>query len=169
MEMNQSWWRWWPRSSKRALESVCGGAMKLETKLLSVCDSCPWRISNHRRKHSAGWYTIGNLRRLWNGLRTGQAPGIICHASDPESREYGSEKTIPAASKPRECGGALIILMRHVDELNRAKTLKEYAKCNSAPITKRGLAKILERQFIGGGFPAVQIDDPSKIGLPWKD
>ena len=77
------------------------------------CAECPWRVSNHGRRHPGGFYRAGNLRRLWNQIRRG---GNLqgCHptdASHPDHRQYAGAK--PEAA-PAECAGSVILITREI-------------------------------------------------------
>lgn len=99
------------------------------------CQDCPWRKSNQGKPHSHGWYTIQNRRRLWAGLRTGEAPGMTCHPTDPNNDVPDGHRTPPKGSQAKECAGALLLVQR---ELNRfQKDPKGYCKARG----RRGLSK----------------------------
>lgn len=131
-----------------------------------VCESCPWLVKNHGKLHPAGWYKIANLRRLWNGLRTGKAPGMICHSTDPDSAEYGSVFPIKPTSEPRECGGWLAIASEHNDELIRSTSFRQYWKKHKLPFTQQGLANIYNRFLFSRGYSVNS--NAGKVGLPWE-
>jgi hypothetical protein len=138
---------------------------------VGVCATCPWRIANHGKPHPAKWYAIKNLRRLWNGIRTGEAPGMICHSTDAESAEYGSTKPAPATATPRECGGVILLVRREVNLLNRTPKWADYRRARGRDaLTKSGLAYWVNRHIFGAmegrPIPAVTVDDESAIGLP---
>jgi hypothetical protein len=83
-----------------------------------VCATCPWRTANHGKPHPAKWYSIANLRRLWNGLRTAKAPGMICHSTDPKNVEYGGDAPVKPGHE-MECGGALYLLIQNIERVRR--------------------------------------------------
>lgn len=134
---------------------------------LKVCETCPWLKKNQGKKHKAGWYKLSNLKRLWNGLRTGKAPGMICHSTDPSSKEYGGSDKIKPDSKPTPCAGAILALGKHVNEMNASGDYNTYAARKTRPITKRGVMSLYEQQIFGG-IPAVE-DRSDEIGFPWPD
>ena len=134
---------------------------------LKVCETCPWLTKNHGKKHPAGWYKLSNLKRLWNAMRKGNAPGIVCHSSDPDQAEYGGTAKIKPDVQKRACAGAYIALAKHINELNGSASYAEYAARHALPITKRGGLAILEKQFFGGGFPPVE-DRSADVSLPWE-
>jgi len=126
-----------------------------EKPCLKICAGCPWLKANHGQPHPAKWYSLANLRRLWNGLRTGKAPGIICHATDPNSTDYGSTVKIKDSSEPKPCGGALLTVMRHVNEANRLGIQEYIAKWGRYGLNLRGLRFWVE-QHCFGMIPAVE-------------
>ena len=128
--------------------------MKNQT-CLKVCDSCPWLRANHGKPHPAKWYSLANLRRLWNGLRRGKAPGMICHSSDPRSEEYGSTIAVKSNNKPRECAGALVLVIKHINEVNRDTWPVYRTKWGRFGISLCGLRVWVER-YIFGGIPSVE-------------
>lgn len=127
-----------------------------------VCETCPWRTANHGKPHPAKWYSVANLKRLWNGLRKGDAPGMVCHSTDPESKEYGGTKDVKPGHK-RECAGALILVIEHVNEAQKIP-LAEYRKKHKFPMTRMGFAVWIER-YIFNGIPSVA-DQRDIVSLP---
>lgn len=117
--------------------------LKADLPPVRICDSCPFLACNHSKRHPSSWYTIVNIKRLWNGLRTAKSPGMICHSSDPFSSAYGSTKTVHPDSQLRECAGALILITKHCNEATKEFTetgdTKEYRTRHKFPLTKRGL------------------------------
>jgi hypothetical protein len=139
---------------------------KLEPqKTLSVCATCPWRKKLQGTKHPAGWYKLANIKRLWNGIRTGNAPGMVCHASDPGSVDYGSTKVVPEGTEKRECAGALQLIFTEINILNGHPTIKAYGKTRKSPMTRAGVLYWMER-YIFGKPPAVMPCED--VGFPWK-
>jgi hypothetical protein len=140
---------------------------------VGVCSTCPWRIVNQRdparcKPHPAKWYKPANLRRLWNGIRTGKAPGMVCHSTDAES---GSTKPAPKTATPRECGGVILLVRREVNILNVTPKFADYrAQRGRDALTRMGLAYWLNRHLFGKiegrPIPSVTIDDEAAIGLP---
>lgn len=127
--------------------------------MLRTCETCPWLVKNHRKKHPAKWYTVANLRRLWNGLRTGKAPGMVCHSTDHESKYYGGKGEIKEGRKS-ECAGALLLILQNMNAISAGKPQPfqpPLAKCVIADFTWRYLTDTL---------PAVE-DRSSDVGLPW--
>ena len=140
-------------------------------KPVDVCATCPFRLANQGKPHPANWYSLKNLRRIWNGIRTGAAPGFTCHASDPESKNYGSTVQVPDTCQPRECGGLLIVVQRHVRDAGESTTLKEYRGHHRYPMTRAGIAHWVNRALFGSmngsAPPDVACPNPEKVGLPW--
>ena len=128
-------------------------------KCLRVCETCPWLIKNHNKQHDAGWYKTTNLRRLWAGLRTGNAPGMICHSSDPNSAEYGGKPGIKAGQE-KECAGALTLIIANVNAVSKGVT-----QPHQPPLSKRVIADYVWR-YMTSQLPAVE-DRHQEIGLPW--
>jgi hypothetical protein len=135
-----------------------------EAECVRVCDTCPWVLANQGKHHPAGWYKVSNLRRLWNGLRTGRAPGMVCHSSDPANKEYGGNADIKPGHEA-ECAGAMVLIARTLNALNAKK-----AQPFSPPMTKTGIARWVERYFFSG-IPAIQskFNPETEIGLPWQN
>lgn len=136
-----------------------------ERKSLAVCATCPWRKQLQGTKHPAGWYKLTNIKRLWNGIRTGNAPGMVCHSSDPGSIEYGSTKVIPENVEKRECAGALQLIYHELHVVQDYTDLKEYRKRRVAPFTKAAIAHWFSRTIFGKPPAIVTCDD---VGLPWN-
>jgi hypothetical protein len=116
---------------------------------INPCSTCPWLRSNFRKRHASGWYTLRNLRRLWNGLRSGKAPGMVCHATDPESQFYGSEKLVMPGTKLLECIGATLLIQRELVELGKAKDFRAYRRSRPFGLTIPGAGMWMERALFG--------------------
>jgi hypothetical protein len=134
-------------------------------KMIRVCDTCPFLKVNHGKPHPAKWYSIKNLRRLWNGLRTGKAPGMVCHSSDPNNKDYGGDKNVKPGHE-QECAGALILMIRHANEYGRLSKLAYKVKYPLG-LTLRALATFVEAQLFGQ-LPSVE-DRSAEVGLPWEN
>lgn len=132
---------------------------RIENRNLHICDGCPWLKVNHRKRHVNKWYTKSNLRRLWNGLRKGEAPGMLCHATDPNAGEYMGASNIKSG-KESECGGAVLLIGLNIAALGEKKE-QPY----KPGITKWGLSAILGR-YLMRGIPSV-VDRRDEVGLPW--
>ena len=138
---------------------------------LKVCESCPWLTKNHGKPHPAGWYKIANLKRLWNGLRSGRAPGMVCHSSDPKSIDYGSTSKVKDTVKPRDCAGALLVIGKHLQEVNADfekgdKKLVAYKAKYKFPLTKGGIQGWLG-EYLFGRFGNIE-DRSKEVSLPWE-
>lgn len=79
-----------------------------------ACAACPWRKSNQGKQHAHGWYSQANLDRLWRGLRTGEAPGMTCHPTDPDNLVPEGHRAPPDDSQKHECAGSLILVIREL-------------------------------------------------------
>jgi hypothetical protein len=121
---------------------------------IGVCATCPWRKENHGKAHPANWYTAANLRRLWNGLRSGKSPGMVCHATDPESPEYGSTKAPPASARKQDCAGALALVHIEMNALSHAPSFEAYRRARPDGLTRTGAYVWAERIIFGPRPPA---------------
>lgn len=128
------------------------------------CAACPWRASNQGKPHPHGWYSKKNLRRLWAGLRSGKAPGMTCHPTDPDNEVPEGHRPAPEGNDARECAGALILVQRELKLLE--KDPKGYLKARPGGLTKAGLHWwAIARCFYAGtplGGPSIPVlkDDP---------
>ncbi len=122
----------------------------------TACEACPWRIANRGRRTSGGWYTLANLRRLWNGLRSGAAPGMTCHQTDPVNPPSDDGRRAPAGTETKECAGALLLVAREIAVLNRlanthgVRGLDEYRRRRPKGLTKHGIIAWATRSTFGG-------------------
>lgn len=132
------------------------------------CAACPWLTANHRRRHPEGWYTDANRRRLWNGLRTGDAPGMTCHPTDPLNQP------VRDGICTRECAGAWTLLAREWRDFEIAThhgaAMVEYRRGRRLPMTRGGfivLAEALMPAPFGRGRMGLTFDltTPVSIGL----
>jgi hypothetical protein len=128
-------------------------------KTLRVCESCPFLKRNHRQRHDAGWYTVANLRRLWNGLRTSNAPGMVCHSTDPESKFYGGKGDVKPGKKS-ECAGVLLLILQNMNAIADGRP-----QPFQPPLTKATIANFAWRH-VCGAIPGVE-DRSEDVGLPW--
>lgn len=128
-----------------------------------ACAACPWRTVNHRKPHPDGWYTDANRKRLWNGLRTGNAPGMTCHPTDPLNQPVGD------STVTRECTGAWLIIARECHDLEEAKSIAVYRKDRKLAMTRDGLAEAFSATLpwpLGRGLKVnLSDDDGISIGL----
>lgn len=140
-----------------------------KAKTIRVCATCPFLKQNHDKPHPDKWYSTANIRRLWNGLRTGNAPGMICHSSDPKNTEYGGDKKVKPG-KEQECAGALLLQLRHANEFNQiCETEKKpwpvFRARHLLTFTLGGMRVFIER-YLSGHIPPVE-DNPD-VSLPWE-
>lgn len=105
------------------------------------CSACPWRASNHGKRHPDGWYTKANLRRLWAGLRRGER--MTCHPTDPANPVPDGARPVPDGTATRECTGALVLVQR---ELQRVQdvfaadgSLADYRRAHPRGLTNDGV------------------------------
>jgi hypothetical protein len=143
----------------------------------SPCATCPWLRENHGKVNPAdpSWYTLANAKRLWNGIRQGEA--MICHATDPESADYGGKGAKPGHE--RMCVGMLVLVARTFKMLGTTKPA-EYKKGAGGKMrmTPRGILAWIERFTFRGsaiGTPKdvmpVSYDGAAaaRCGVPWPD
>ena len=133
------------------------------------CAACPWLTANHRRPHPDGWYSDANRRRLWGGLRTGEAPGMTCHPTDPENQPVADHVVT------RECTGAWLLIARETTAFEEACKTAEpgkgwaaYREGRKLAMTQEGLvvavSALLPPPF-GRGLRVSLPDAPVSIGL----
>lgn len=127
------------------------------------CAHCPWRAENLKRKPDPHkFYTLGNLRRLWRGLRNGER--MTCHPTDPEMEEFeGYEKTAER-EVTHECAGALILIQRELMRFQAEyptgaletspqagkDALRRYREKHPKGLTKVGLFRHMMNAAYGG-------------------
>lgn len=93
---------------------------------------------------------------------------MVCHASDPASAEYGSVNAVHPATKPRQCAGALILVIRHVNECGATKNLDDYQQRHGpSALTLPGLRMWVSR-YLFRDMPAVEDYRINEVGLPWE-
>ncbi len=119
------------------------------------CAACPWRISNHGRPHPDGWYDADNLARLWDGLRTGEAPGMTCHPTDPQNPAPTGRPDAKAddGADFYECTGAHTVRQVEIRTLESSKNYADYVQRTQKPaMTREGLfTYIMDTQTAGAG------------------
>lgn len=128
----------------------------------SPCAACPWLTANHRRPHPQGYYTDANRRRLWNGLRTGRAPGMTCHPTDPENQP------VKAAQRTRECAGAVILALRELAACEAGKDLADYRRGRPLAMTRDGLLTTAMAPMpypMGRGLAGTTVDMAAPVSL----
>jgi len=113
---------------------------------LSPCVGCPWLTTNHGRKPDPdGWYTLANLKRLWGGLRTGDAPGMSCHPTDPRNpvsteQAAAGGKAAPEGAVTRECAGSVILMQRELQRFQGVGgDFTAYRRGNPLALTRQAL------------------------------
>lgn len=77
-----------------------------------ACAQCPWRLSNQGQPHPHGFFDAANVRRLWNGLRTGEAPGMSCHPTDSRMAEFEGYEATAERETMHECAGSVAMRVR---------------------------------------------------------
>lgn len=118
----------------------------------TICAACPWLTANQGRRTKGGWYTKANLRRLWTGLRTGEAPGMTCHPTDPQhpAPDGRPDAVPPDGSDFHECHGAAVLMQREIGILEGAGSFARYRRLSQAPsMTVEGLFAYAERALFG--------------------
>ena len=147
----------------------------------SPCDQCPWRKSNQGTRHKFGFYRKDNLTRLWNALRRGGA-GQSCHPTDPRHPDHVACGAKPG-SKPQECIGAVILIMRELEQIDEIrkkagdkviepKHIDQYLATRKKGLTRKGLhywmiARVMLGHVPFGEGPLPEADHKDKrIALP---
>lgn len=130
------------------------------------CKNCPWLTENHGKRHPDGWFSKANRTRLWNGIRSGEAPGMTCHPTDPnnevsdKAKEKGY-KEAPEHAETRECAGAVILIQKELmlfqDVVEAGGDYKDYRQQSGSPMRREVL---LAHAMRASGMPAIM------TGLP---
>jgi hypothetical protein len=128
--------------------------------MANPCATCPFLAENRGKSHANGWYTLTNLRRLWNGLRTGRAPGMVCHSTDPKNVNYGGDKPVTPGHE-RECVAANTLIQRELNTLATYTLFKDYRRDHPDGLTRPGLGFWLERITFGSIRRPIEIADPN--------
>lgn len=116
-----------------------------------ACAHCPWRESNQGKRHPGHYYTLANLKRLWNGLRSGEAPGMTCHPTDPNNPVPEGCPSVPDGVETRECTGALLLVTRELKLIEKTGDFKEYRRLRRAGLSREGIIHwALGRCKLGG-------------------
>ena len=126
------------------------------------CAACPWLTANHRKAHPEGYYTDANRRRLWNGLRTGEAPGMTCHPTDPRNQPVKDDQ------RTRECTGALILMQREANAFEEAGSMAQYKTGRKLAATRDGLINHAMSPMpypIGRGLAGAVLDMSAPVSL----
>lgn len=141
------------------------------------CPQCPWRISNHGKRHPNGFFTKKNLTRLWKQLRRGGKPQS-CHLTDPSHPDHVTAGA-PANATAQECPGSVILILREIQRLAGDNgevsplTVDAYLRSRRRGLTRSGILYwIVQRiQFAGvpliGGTPLPSVDHAdATVDLP---
>ena len=121
-----------------------------------LCEQCPWRKSNHGKRHKDGFYTKKNLRRLWAEIKRGD--GIqTCHLTDP-SHPMHVTAGAPITATPHECAGSLALVAR---ELNKLQDLIEEGHEDAYKVYKKQNPRGLSREGFFGW--TIRIGDKSNL------
>jgi hypothetical protein len=179
--------------------------MKKRPETATPCATCPFLRGNFGRPNPEGydpkraeaenpgqrfynWYSEENLRRLWLGIRGGEA--LICHATDAGAYCYGGKPAAPGCERP--CTGALAVILLHLKFVESfvhanpaatpAATMRAYrAAAGRFPMSREGLfAWTLQinsgragGNLLGVGglvIPAsVSSETVAACGVPWLD
>ena len=130
------------------------GKIKADRKV--ACDDCPWRRSNAGRKTKGGWYTKKNIRRLWAGLRSGDAPGMTCHPTDADHDTEDGSQAVPDGTQAKECYGSLLLVGREMNSFSglcetaaAGQGFKLYKSLRPKGLTRYGLMHWTERFMLG--------------------
>ena len=127
------------------------------------CAACPWLTANHGRHHPEGWYSEANRRRLWAGLRTGEAPGMTCHPTDPCNQPVADHVVT------KECYGAWLLIAREINAFQAADSWSAYRTGRKLAMTKEGMfiaaAEFLLPPPLGRGLNTTLHEAPVTIGL----
>lgn len=141
------------------------------------CAQCPWRLSNHGKRHPGGFYRKSNMQRLWNQLRRG-GMAQSCHLTDPSHPDHIASGA-PLKAQAQECPGSVIVIIRELRKVQGAAEsvgtaqIDTYLAANPRGLTRSGLrywllmrASALAGTLLGGKpLPDVDETDPL-IGHP---
>jgi hypothetical protein len=130
------------------------------------CQACPWLTKNHGKRHPEKYYSDANRRRLWGGMRTGDAPGMTCHPTDPENQPIRDDV------RTRECTGAWILLMREQQALEGALrdggTFVTYAKGRRLALTREGFFVLMGAILpppLGRGLQGTTLNNEADVSI----
>lgn len=119
------------------------------------CRGCPWRTSNHGKRHPDGWYTAANRRRLWAGMRRGE--DMSCHPTDSDNpvsdrAQDAGYRAAPDGAEVKECIGAHILRQREVMifQDDYGCDIRAYRRARPKGLTREGLAAVVMRAAFGG-------------------
>lgn len=151
--------------------------MKVKPSAPRACAHCPWRLENQGKPHPDGFYRASNLRRLWAGLKDGEA--MSCHPTDDRMNEYAS-MNVPETAQVRECTGANVLVERELYRFQeackeaeargeQAGGFRAYRALRGPRMTRSGLAEYAWRLIAGGKMAAElsrpNLNDPD-VGYP---
>jgi hypothetical protein len=158
--------------------------------LPNACAQCPWRLSNQGTPHPHGFYTKANIKRLWDGLRTGAAPGMSCHPTDSRMADYEGYEQTAEREQMYRCTGSAVMVAREVArfqaftrevereqeagaKLRRDEALRRYrAEAGRYGMSRDGLSALVWQWMTHSfEFPPVEaINDPdlgSHLTVAW--
>lgn len=129
-----------------------------------ACAHCPWRLSNQGKRHPHGFYSARNLRRLWAGLRSGEAPGMTCHPTDPEMADFEGYENLADREVTHECAGAVVLVTREAKRFEAickridrgevaGNAFKQYRLEAPRGMTRAGLIEVIMGRFLFGDTP----------------
>lgn len=134
------------------------------------CAHCPWRLANQGKKPDPhGFYTKGNLKRLWGGLRNGVR--MTCHPTDPRMSDFEHAPAVKEGTQTHECTGGLTLQQR---EMMKFQDFPGGYAHYSPNMSKRGLTDLALRAIVyPGEIPMAYPDlNDTEIGYPplgeWK-
>jgi hypothetical protein len=140
--------------------------------MMTACNQCPWRVTNHGKRNLHGFYTKKNLTRMWNGLRTGHS--MSCHPTDPSRRDHQAQPD----SIARECSGAVILIQREIAAMADPyccitdESSANYLRQRRMGLTRSGIFYWLIQRYVFGGKVFIgdeklpETRDDSSIQLP---
>lgn len=140
-----------PRRTSPSLALPCPNGddtSTVEPALPKACAHCPWRVSNQGKPTADGFYTKANLRRLWSGLRSGEA--MTCHPTDPRMNAFESAPRVSLSATTHECAGSMILVQRELVRVQDAEDWKTYRGRPGPRLTMGGAAEHVARMIFGG-------------------
>lgn len=145
----------------------------IHSPLPKPCAHCPWRLSNAGRENQHGFYSPGNLRRLWNGLRKGNR--MTCHPTDPRMSDFAGYEGTADREVTHECAGAAIMAQRELHHFHQcSKAAAAEGKSDALARYKRLRGRgAMTQEGLAHGLATRQMDlnepDVGYVGLPaWE-